>query len=52
MKKVSGSLVVTPVEALESPLPPRIREALGGAGRRGEGGSVGAERRRWAECGA
>ena len=38
MKKVSGPQVVTPAEALESPLPPRIQEALGelvGAAREG-----------------
>jgi hypothetical protein len=38
MKKVSGPEVVTSAEALESPLPPRIREALGdlvGAAREG-----------------
>jgi transposase-like protein len=38
MKKVSGPQVVTPTEALGSPLPPRIQEALGelvGAAREG-----------------
>ena len=38
MKKVSGSQVVTTPEAVESPLPPRIQEALGelvGAAREG-----------------
>ena len=38
MKKVSGPQVVTPAEALESPLPPQIQEALGelvGAAREG-----------------
>jgi len=38
MSKVSGSQVVTPVEALESPLPAEIQEALGelvGAAREG-----------------
>ncbi len=38
MKKVSGSQVVTSAEAAESPLPPRIQEALGelvGAAREG-----------------
>jgi hypothetical protein len=38
MKKVSGPQVVTSREALESPLPPRIQEALGeliGAAREG-----------------
>jgi putative transposase len=38
MKKVSGLQVVTPAEALESPLPPQIQEALGelvGAAREG-----------------
>jgi hypothetical protein len=38
MKKVSGPQVVTPEEALESPLPPGIQEALGelvGAAREG-----------------
>ena len=38
MKKVSGPHVVTSGEALESPLPPRIQEALGelvGAAREG-----------------
>ncbi len=38
MKKVSGAKVVTSVEALESPLPPQIQEALGelvGAAREG-----------------
>ena len=38
MKKVSGPQVVTSAEALESPLPPRIQEALGelvGAAREG-----------------
>ena len=29
MKKVSGSQVVTPAEALERPLPAQIQEALG-----------------------
>jgi len=38
MKNVSGPQVVTPAEALESPLPPQIQEALGelvGAAREG-----------------
>ena len=38
MKKVSGRQVVVSAEALESPLPPQIREALGelvGAAREG-----------------
>ncbi len=38
MKKVSGPEVVTAAEALESPLPPQIQEALGelvGAAREG-----------------
>jgi hypothetical protein len=38
MKKVSGPEVVTTLEALESPLPPQIQEALGelvGAAREG-----------------
>ncbi len=38
MEKVSGPRVVTPAEALESPLPPQIQEALGelvGAAREG-----------------
>ena len=38
MEKVSGPQVVTPVEALERPLPPQIQEALGelvGAAREG-----------------
>ena len=38
MKKVSGPQVVTAAEALESPLPPEIQEALGelvGAAREG-----------------
>jgi putative transposase len=38
MEKVSGRQVVTPAEALESPLPPQIQEALGelvGAAREG-----------------
>ena len=38
MKKVSGPQVVTPAEAVESPLPPQIQEALGelvGAAREG-----------------
>src|SRR5271165_1179652 len=38
MKKVSAPQVVTPTGALESPLPPRIQEALGelvGAAREG-----------------
>jgi hypothetical protein len=29
MENVSGPQVVTPAEALESPLPPQIQEALG-----------------------
>jgi hypothetical protein len=29
MKKVSGLKVVTTVDAIESPLPPEIQEALG-----------------------
>jgi hypothetical protein len=38
MEKVSGPQVVTPAEALERPLPPRIQDALGelvGAAREG-----------------
>ncbi len=44
MKKVSAPQVVTTAEAIESPLPAEIQEALGRARRGSEGGAARAER--------